>query len=668
MAKKSKENNVDVQLEASKVEEFKLICWDKPTKIFLGICLFLFVLGVLLKINFSHSTIWYQFFSDNTKMKKNILFGKPHTIRSDEWLVDVPSYLSQAERDYPLNNPSIGPGSSALIQGLPVKNFITVFRPLHWGFLLLDVERGVSWLWMWRTIGVIAALYLLFNILTRGKFYLSLFGSLFIYFSSGIQWWSIFTEPITFSALAFVGILGLIYSTKPLPIGFYGLMLIVFVFSFIVSPLYPPRQVPIMYLMAILTITFVITYYKPNIILKQFLLHKTITLIIALTAIGSLLTYFYLLNKDTIEIVMNTVYPGKRLSKGGDLDWTKLFSEFYWVFLNADKLPARWSNICEASGFILFFPIVFYGVIKNYILRLKQNLMVLALSIYVLVSLVYMFVGFPELIAKITFFSLSPPFRFLYGFGVTNIVLLVLYINANEYKKHSVSTIENIVVWLTSFVLIYLNSHLMNKLLENFFDKSALFIIAAFFAVIYLLVINTDKKIAVYILSLFLLLFTVGNLAVNPMSKTLDQFTKNAFRSQAIDIVKQDKDAGWIVFGEQMIVSNFLKTSGANVWSGVKYAPDMKKLHILDPSGKQDSVYNRYAHTVYMPYITSNDTVIFKLAQMDTYSVGIDPCSDKLKKIGIRYYVFTYQPQPTEVRCMELVTSNIFQVYKLKNQ
>lgn len=648
------------------VEEFELIRWDRPTKWFVGICIALFVIGVAGKFHFSHSSIWYQFFGETQKMKKNIIFGKPHTIRSDEWLVDVPSYFSQAENSYPLENPSIGPGTSALIQGLPVKHIITVFRPLHWGFMLFDVERGISWLWMWRTLGCIMSVFLMFQILTKSNFILSLFGAFFIYFSSGIQWWGIFTEPITFSILASIGLLGIVFSRDIKGLFIYTIIFILFSYSFVVNPLYPPRQVPVMYLVLIITIVYIIKNYKKSIIFNELRYIKIISIIGSAFLLGFLLIYFYLLNIDTLNIVFNTIYPGKRASNGGDLDWTKFFSEYYWLFLSADNIPSKWANICEASGFLLFFPVVLYQIIRNIMNKKSNDIMIIALTIYLFLGLVYMFIGFPTIISKLTLFSMAPPFRFLYGFGITNIFLVIVYLSSDNYKTNSFKPIEIFLFTCVSIGLLFLIGHFTSIELNGFLSVNQIIFSVLIFSTLFVLLLQQNQKILQYVFMCLVILIVIKNVNANPFSRTMEQFTKNSIRNKISHIVERDKTSGWIVMGNQMIISNFLKTTGANVWSGVKYAPDMQKLKILDPSGSKDSIYNRYAHILYFPYVSSNDTVIFNLAQMDMYTVVMDPCSERLRKIGVKYVVFTQPPLSEEVRCMELIDKESLYIYKFK--
>jgi len=664
---KKEANKKDIS-QPKPVEEkgFELIRWDIPTKVFVGICVFLFVIGVAGKFHFSHSPLWYQIFGETSKMKKAVIWGKPHTIRSDEWLVEVPHVLSQSEIGYPLSNPSIGPKNSVVIHGMPVVDLMTFFRPAQFGFLFLDVERAFSFLWMFRSLGCIIVLFLFFKLLLANNYLLSIFGSLLIFFSSGIQWWGMFCEAITGSCAAAIFLIYILFCKNKLVISVSALLLVCFTFGFIVTPLYPPRQVPIVYLVFFLTSIYIYINFSKSIIFENIVL-KSIALGSAFGLFVYLFWYFYSINKETIEIVFNTVYPGRRISLGGDLPYSKLFSEYFWNFINPEKLPAQWANICEASGFLLFFPIIFFHSLYNLFTKRQNNLYVIVLSFYIIFCLVFMFAGIPEILAKITLFSMVPPFRLTYGFGVINLFLLLIYLNAQEYRRQKFDLKTKLVVLSFSILFVFVVSYFTNREVGGYFSIGQVLIISLFFGTLFYLVFNSRDRTSLIVLISLTLLFIAPNAIINPLSQGLDYILKNESYKAIKSIVQQDKSAKWVVFGNQMIISNFVKTTGANVFSGVKYVPDMKYMHILDKQGLNDSVYNRYAHILYMPYIDGKDTVIFNLAQMDLYSVQMDPCSPKLSEIGIKYFLFTYQPQPSEIRCMQLVNSNSFLIYQRTN-
>ena len=50
----------------------------------------------------------------------------------------------------------------------------------------------------------------------------------------------------------------------------------------------------------------------------------------------------------------------------------------------------------------------------------------------------------------------------------------------------------------------------------------------------------------------------------------------------------------------------------------------------------------------------------------DLYYVYMDPCSSKLKDLGVKYFIFTNKPSPIETRCMDLISQGKVMIYQLK--
>jgi hypothetical protein len=81
-----------------------------------------------------------------------------------------------------------------------------------------------------------------------------------------------------------------------------------------------------------------------------------------------------------------------------------------------------------------------------------------------------------------------------------------------------------------------------------------------------------------------------------------------------------------------------------------------------------DSVYNRYAHVDMHMFVNGRDTVAFQGLGPDGYAIHMDPCSPRLAKLGIKYFVFTYRPGMNEVRCLSPVDTSGFFIYKRRDQ
>ncbi len=654
---KNKKNDIEIKFSG-------LINFDKKTKIFVYGLLIMYVCLSMLKVHTSSLPIWDSVFG-NPK-PRGLILGQPRGIRQDEWMIMAPAVLSQSNTNFNITNSAFGAGNSPAFLGLPVKHITSILKPSFWPYFVFDVERAFAFSWNMAIFFSIISTFLLFMLLTKSDFYVSSGAALFIFLSSAVQWWSYGIisnmSTLNFIVLAFIYIL---YSKDLKLILFSSILLLLYAFVFLTS-LYPPWQIPLLYLYTLLLIGFLVKNWNIE-IFKQLLPIK----LISFGFVGLLLGIFVYLHLDltleTMQIMADTVYPGKRTTNGGDLLPGKLFSEFFGMFFTETKFPAKWLNICEASSVVMFFPILFYTIGRNYLLTKKIDITYLLLVIYITVLLIWILVGFPTFLSKITLFSMSPVYRTLPILGIVNVFLLFLCLaDKNLYSKKS-NIVETIITFVAFFIFIFIINSITNNKSGKFYTSSQIIGSVLIFGTIYFLIwYQTSEKIKLTLLVL-LVLVNIRSLATNPISMGMESIIKNQIVLDTKEIATKDPEARWAVFGNQMLC-NLLKVNGIKCINGVKHVPILSDMKVLDPSGKDNFVYNRYAHINMGSFITGTDSLVFKLNENevvnDNYSLYMDPCSPKLKKLGVKYVAFTYQPQASEIRCMTLVINSGLLVYK----
>jgi hypothetical protein len=169
--------------------------------------------------------------------------------------------------------------------------------------------------------------------------------------------------------------------------------------------------------------------------------------------------------------MLNTVYPGRRFSTGGALKDGKVFAEFFGIFMTDTHTPIQWQNICEASGFIMFFPMVFYAMGYYYFKTKKADPLLISISIFLLIGLLYVLLGFPAFLSKITFFNESdfPPLPMIVG--VANCFYLFVISEVVKWKlkgeKSCMDRIGSLQQATLIFMLIVTTQ--INKATENFY-------------------------------------------------------------------------------------------------------------------------------------------------------------------------------------------------------
>lgn len=645
----------------------ELIRFDNKTKIFLAILVFAYILLSSFKIHTSNIGNWDLYWGKPES--ESVLAGKPRFIRMDEWMITTPAVMGQYEQGLPLQNKANGGGNAPVIFGLPVKDISSVLRPSVWPYFIFDLERAFAFSWNFTIFMFLISMFLLFMLLVKNNFWLAVTGTFFIFLAPGIQWWSYtisnFMLYLNGMLIAFIYIL---YSRHFIPVVVASVVMSMSIFSF-VAFLYPPFQVPLIYLYFFLALGFLLREKNFQEIREGWKL-KVAVFSAALIVLGIILFHYYTISKDSFQMMLNTVYPGRRISTGGDLKSGKYFADFFGMFMTDTRLPRQWMNICEASGAIMFFPVVFYSMGWYYFKYRKTDLLLLSLSVFVILCSVYVLIGFPLFFSKLTLFSMSPDFRTLPVLAIGNCVLLICFLGSQKlvFKKGSFSWIEFGILAISVFIFMKLVGSHINKATENFFTPTQVNMATALILASYLLIRYKDFTFTRPILYILLLGMTVHNAQANPLTKGLSAILDNPLSRMSRDIYKKDPAAGWIWFGK-VRTSNLLKASGIKLFNGVKYLPPLDDMKMLDPEKKYDSVYNRYAWISMQMYINWRDTVIFQQTYNDGYTIFMDPCSPRLKQLGVKYFVFDYTPQEPEVRCMsKLAEVSGISVYKRKDE
>ncbi|HEY5967405.1 MAG TPA: hypothetical protein VIU35_05470 [Chitinophagaceae bacterium] len=651
-----------------------LILFDRRTKIFLFILLSAYLILSSLKIHTSNIANWDIFFG--LEKSESVIAGKPRFIRMDEWMITATGVIGQYNAGMPVKNESLGDLNTPVIFGMPVKDISTILRPNLWPYFIFDIERAYAFEWNFYIFFFLAGTFLLLMLLTRNNFWLSVTGTFFIFFSGGVQWWSyIIGNYMLYLNGMFISIAYLLYNKKRWPMIIAGLIFILSAYGFIFH-LYPPFQIPLLYLYLFLFAGFLLQRKNFQTIKEDWRI-KTIVFSVSLVILVLFTYHYYNLVKDTYTMMLNTVYPGRRFSTGGALRDGKVFAEFFGIFMTDTHTPVQWQNICEASGFIMFFPIVFYAMGYYYFKTKRTDPLLISISIFLLIGLIYVLIGFPAFLSQITLFSMSPDFRTLPIVGVTNCFLLISYIASSkmEIKKERISWVELGAVTAASLIFMLIVTTQINKATENFFTSGQVGIAIALIVISYLLTRYKNFRFAKPALLILLIAMVIPNANVNPVTKGLAPVLENPLVVDSKEIHEKDPSARWALFGNTRL-THLLKANGINVFNCVKFVPPLKDMKVLDPTGKYDSTYNRYAWmTMNSKQVSQyfdvnwNDTVMFRQTFQDGYTIFIDPCSPKLKQLGVKYFVFDTVPNPKEIRCMTKLKENVgLFIYKRNDQ
>lgn len=586
----------------------------------------IFILCIIFEISGSSIGIY----SNSLNTESGVIFGNSRGIRSDEWNVLTPFMLSQYE-----NHTGKFPYFSDIVRGdktdvymlaqSPVMDIAILFRLFQIGFLFLPPDKGLSFFWVGRFIALFLVSFEIMRIITNKNNKLSLFGAILITFAPTINWWfsTNIVEIVIFTFLSAIFFYFYFKEERFLyRILYIGLIFISW--GNLLFTLYPAWQLPFGYLLLSLYIWTVIENWKTFDIKnkKKDFIVWAVFFIIFILLVGRI----FIKSKETIDIVRNTAYPGERFETGGGI-FLELFRWAINLFTPYNEHNII-SNTCELSVFIDFFPIPYifaaYLIFKQ---KVRDKLLII-LSICSLFVFVYMTIGFPIFLSKISLFSNSQNFRVIQIFGIINIFILIraLYL----YKPNLKINISIILSILFSLFIIFVSYKYQEKYL-NILMAIILFITLFIICISFLQYRNNKLKNVFFISSsLFVIL---SSIYINPIQKGLGVIYDSNLYKSIKEISSKDNDGLWITcFGASSSVAIM---SGAPTINSVNTYPNLERWKILDSNFKYKDIYNRYAHVTMNIVANSNSVEKFELLLLDHFQ--LNSTLEDLIKINTKY-------------------------------
>lgn len=592
-----------------------------------------FVLCVIFEINGSSIGLWKEFLPSSGENINGVLIGKSRMIRTDEWATNTAmtfsQYFNKPENFSYFSNTIRGTSTDCFIlYGQPIKNFLMIYRPFQIGYLLFSPERGLAFFWSGRIIALFMITFEMAMVITKKNKNLSVLSAFLITFAPAVQWWFAingFVEMLFFGQLAIFVIYKYVRTKNYQYRSLYSVVLSICAGGYILT-LYPAWMVPFAYVFLALLVWVVIENYKKF----KFNFKKDVPIICMCVVIVAV-SMIYVLSKstDTINLVTETVYPGKRVSLGGSgfgAMWQYISNLF---FAYTDKnIPL---NVCEMSEFFDFFPagllISLFVIIKE---KKKDSLLISLIIVDILLT-AYCTLSFPTFLAKITLLSNSPTTRAYIAVGFINILLLVRSLTLIKTKINSIVAV--ILSLICSAFVTFFAKHSTGDYLTNIMVIICYIVLFEVFLVIFMS-INNNKKKVMAISGIVIIL--VSGFFVNPIRTGAGEVTYNEFLNRVKEISEND-DGLWIVEGMGLPSNNALILAGARTINSTNVYPALERWNSIDVDKKYENVYNRYAHI--RIDISDRKETSFVLSSNDAFDIQLSV--DDINKLGVKYILTT---------------------------
>jgi len=601
---------------------------------------------------------------------QNPLMNKARRIRSDEFAIFTPFALSQLAQKpaFPVINRSFGFGQNMLVEPhTPVWHISTLARPATWGYFLFGAQRGLSWFWWFQIFGCFTVLFLLFEIALSGDTGLAAFGSFWFCASAYVVCWSQWpAHVIFFAGLGCVSAYNLLASeTRVVQIAssiFLGLSIPGFVMI-----MYPPWQVAAGYFFVLL---FVVLFIRDRMLLqlKKRWQYKLGLLALSLVIAGILTGAWIWSCLPALRVMANTTYPGRRFSTGGDYSFALLFKGIYNLG-TIYRTPPALGNQSEAASFYYLFPAVFAALLFSGRVRRSIGLLGWSMVAYIIAAVLFLLVGIPGTIAKLSLLSYVPAYRADLTIGLASIILCALLQKVLKREVRGSDTRwEMLWPWLASFSVVLffvLHSLALAKLIPEV-PVIQIGLVASFVmgCAAYFLLAGRRIAFCVFVGSL-----VVATTALfNPLATNLDHVYKSELAKEIEGINNRSEDHPlWLCYGG-WYPGQLVAMLGGRSLSGVHWPPQLSIWQALDTFGAYADLYNQYAE-VSLHDLTVDNIAIFNSRGPGELTVWASPHNPVLKSLGARYVLLMdealAQSDTSSLNLIYRSTSNNFSIFEI---
>jgi hypothetical protein len=357
-----------------------------------------------------------------------------------------------------------------------------------------------------------------------------------------------------------------------------------------------------------------------------------------------------------IESMLETAYPGRRVSSSGGVPLSKLMHGFFEAFRLGEnsfpKLPLSY-NASEASGHIIMLPLVFLLVPLGIWFQ-RRNALLAFVAGFCAMAFAWIVLTLPgpinQALQLVGWYSVTPK-RAIMALGVGSILLCTVLLARTQ--KSPPSDVARRVAWITVPLVALAVGYLGWRLKQadsSFFTWQ---VIAVGTLVAALIAIGISRGNAAFFATGVAIL-ALPAITVNPLtsglSSVMDKPILQAARRQG-----GAPDDRWIAIGDSSFAQG-LKAVGLNVWGGTHLLPDRVALDRLDPQKRYAKVWNRYS-TIRIASEPGASAPRFEYIRADQYRVVVDVCSQAVHALGITHVAYTTRVPAADLRCLTALSA-----------
>ena len=371
------------------------------------------------------------------------IWGDPSAYRSDEWGVITPAAMAQVTHNppFPIINTHFGVdgGNMLLVHmtGAPVFHVASLVKPPVWLFFFLDMPRALAWYWWAPLFMGLTGVFVLLQTIWRGQTTINVAATILFVFSmhaTAFSYWPGYVASFCcFLASAFLTLL----RVKKLWVRCLCALGMGWSFCGALMTLYIPWVIPLLFL-NMATVAGVIVKER----LYQKIGLRTLwqpALVFGAFTACILIPWFYD-SKDALFSIAASVYPGGRLSTGGD--WPLWGLVKGWVALTT--FYTEGALMYSGQGYNLYPSLLLPLLVVFVHLSWRQgqlDAVPFAILLFMIFVMIYQYVGIPILLAKATLWARTHGFAAEIGMGLGQAFCLAAMCNrwTNDASSVAVS-------------------------------------------------------------------------------------------------------------------------------------------------------------------------------------------------------------------------------------
>ncbi len=584
------------------------------------------------------------------------IFGRERHIRSDEWNVDTPINLSTQYLENPYGKyNNLVRGTNTINSNMLTVAFI--LNPVNVISLLIRYMFGYEYMFSYGWYVNIFLTFLfqleLFLIMSSRKKLLSICGTCMVVLSSHYLWWG-FPSLILYSSLALVCSYYFFKSESIRRRIAYAYGTALGTANFVLV-LYPAWEVPMGFCSLVIFIWIVHECWDD---IKRMRKPEWAILVSALVLCIVMISQSMIAQREYMEAITNTVYPGKRVDYGG-FTIRKLAN-----YITAILYPyIDYINPSEKGMYITLFPLPLFMAVYTWWKGNMKNWLLNGLIIISVFLTCYTTIGLPPVLAKMTLMTNSTAARAVDILGYIQVILFVvtlanLNIASRMNRKYAI-----VLAAVMSGIVISFADYEMPDYMSG---EYKIIIFGVFVLIFYSCLANVSEKIYKFGLMSIIGIAVITSIYVRPIVKGLDAIYSKPVTKEIQKLVLEDNDAKWIACSNVMVPytpSQFVLACGAPVINSVNKYPNMDLWEKLDPNKNNEYVYNRYAHFV-INFIDGDTNV----EEVYPDEICLNLSYEDIKKTEAEYIFSTY---PIEVDNKYVTFNQLYNeggvyIYKIK--